>query len=84
MKVCVFRFQLRIRGSSNLIDPGLSLDLNLIDAKTFLLPFLDIIRAEDTSVLVTTLALSTVQKIINYRILGKRSSREKKPVAHRS
>ncbi|XP_055346236.1 LOW QUALITY PROTEIN: Golgi-specific brefeldin A-resistance guanine nucleotide exchange factor 1-like [Paramacrobiotus metropolitanus] len=51
-------------------------DLDQIDAKTFLLPFLDIIRAEDTSVVVTTLALTTVHKILTYRILDHRSKAE--------
>lgn len=34
------------------------------------LPFLDIIRAEDTSAVITNLALSTVNKIITCRMLG--------------
>ena len=50
---------------------GLFADLEQIDAKTFLLPFLDIIRADDTSAAVTSAALDAVQKVLNCRMLGK-------------
>ena len=46
------------------------LDLDQIDAKTFLLPFLDILRAEETSAVITKLALATIDKVVSLKMLG--------------
>ncbi|OQV24456.1 Golgi-specific brefeldin A-resistance guanine nucleotide exchange factor 1 [Hypsibius exemplaris] len=51
-------------------------DLDQIDAKTFLLPFLDIIRAEETSAVITKLALATIDKVISLKMLETRTKEE--------
>lgn len=46
-------------------------DLKLIDPSVFLNPFLDVIRSEETTGPVTSLALSAVNKFLSYGIIGR-------------
>ena len=48
----------------------LSLDLSEIDVNTFLGPFLDVIRSEDTTGPITGIALSSVNKFLSYGLVG--------------
>ena len=48
-----------------------SSDLQEIDSNTFLTPFLDIIRSEDTSGPLTCLALNAVNKFLSYGLIGR-------------
>lgn len=49
------------------------LDIQDIDSLTFLNPFLDIIRSEDTSGPLTCLALNAINKFLSYGLIGKDS-----------
>lgn len=46
-------------------------DLKLMDPSIFLNPFLDVIRSEETTGPVTSLALSAINKFLSYGIIGK-------------
>jgi len=46
------------------------LDLQDIDSNTFLTPFLDIIRSDETSGPITCLALNAVNKFLSYGLIG--------------
>lgn len=46
-------------------------DLSEIDVNTFLGPFLDVIRSEDTTGPITGVALSSVNKFLSYGLVGK-------------
>lgn len=46
-------------------------DLSQLEPGVFLAPFLEIIRSEETTGPVTSLALSAVSKIISYGLVGK-------------
>ena len=46
-------------------------DLSEIDVNTFLGPFLDVIRSEDTTGPITGVALSSVNKFLSYSLIGK-------------
>lgn len=48
-----------------------SLDLQDIDSITFLTPFLDIIRSDETSGPITCLALNAVNKFLSYGLIGR-------------
>lgn len=52
-----------------------SLDLQDIDSNTFLTPFLDIIRSDETSGPITCLALNAVNKFLAYGLIGKEAVR---------
>lgn len=45
-------------------------DLRLIDPNVFLGPFLDVIRSEETTGPITSLALSAVNKFLAYGLIG--------------
>lgn len=45
-------------------------DLSCLDPGVFLAPFLEIIRSEETTGPVTSLALSAVNKMISYGLIG--------------
>lgn len=45
-------------------------DLSQLEPAVFLTPFLEIIRSEETTGPVTSLALSAVNKIISYGLVG--------------
>lgn len=45
-------------------------DLSEIDVNTFLGPFLDVIRSEDTTGPITGVALSSVNKFLSYGLVG--------------
>ena len=45
-------------------------DLSAIDVNTFLGPFLDVIRSEDTTGPITGVALSSVNKFLSYGLVG--------------
>lgn len=45
-------------------------DLSYLEPGVFLAPFLEIIRSEETTGPVTSLALSAVNKIISYGLIG--------------
>lgn len=47
------------------------LDLHDIDSWTFVSPFLDIIRSDETSGPLTCLALNAVNKFLSYGLIGK-------------
>lgn len=47
-----------------------NLDLNDIDATTYLSPFLEIIKSEETNGPITGLALSSIDKFISYGLIG--------------
>lgn len=49
-------------------------DLRLIEPDVFLSPFLDVIRSEDTSGPVTSLALAAINKFLSYGLIGLLSS----------
>ena len=46
-------------------------DLRLLDPNVFLSPFLDVIRTEETTGAVTSIALSAVNKFLLYGLIGK-------------
>jgi brefeldin A-resistance guanine nucleotide exchange factor 1 len=46
-------------------------DLQDIDSLTFLTPFLDIIRSDETSGPITCLALNAVNKFLSYGLIGR-------------
>lgn len=48
-------------------------DLRLIDPNVFLAPFLDVIRSEETTGQITSLALSALNKFLSYGLIGKSS-----------
>ena len=50
---------------------GLVSDLQEIDSLTFLTPFLDIIRSDETSGPITCLALNAVNKFLSYGLIGR-------------
>lgn len=45
-------------------------DLRMVEPSVFLGPFLDVIRSEDTTGPVTSLALSSVNKFLSYGLIG--------------
>ena len=45
-------------------------DLNEIDSTTFMTPFLEVIKSEETSGPVTGMALTSVSKFISYGLVG--------------
>lgn len=45
-------------------------DLRLIDANVYLAPFLEVIKSEDTTGPITSLALSAVNKFLSYGLIG--------------
>lgn len=47
-------------------------DLRLIDPNVFLAPFLEVIRTEETTGAVTSLALSAINKFLSYGLIGKK------------
>ena len=55
----------------NKLQTIFSLDLQDIDSNTFLTPFLDIIRSDETSGPITCLALNAVNKFLAYGLIGK-------------
>lgn len=61
-----------MRLSSNTF--GLILDIQDIDSLTFLSPFLDIIRSEETSGPLTCLALNAINKFLSYGLIGRESN----------
>jgi hypothetical protein len=60
--------KIRIKINQNKI---FSLDLQDIDSITFLTPFLDIIRSDETSGPITCLALNAVNKFLSYGLIGR-------------
>jgi golgi-specific brefeldin A-resistance guanine nucleotide exchange factor 1 len=46
-------------------------DLRLVDPNVFLAPFLEVIRSEDTTGPITSLALTAVNKFLSYGLIGK-------------
>jgi hypothetical protein len=46
-------------------------DLSEVDVNTFLGPFLDVIRSEDTTGPITGVALTSVNKFLSYGLIGK-------------
>lgn len=48
-------------------------DIRLIDPNIFLGPFLDVIRSEETTGQITSLALSALNKFLSYGLIGKTS-----------
>jgi brefeldin A-resistance guanine nucleotide exchange factor 1 len=49
---------------------SLILELNEIDSSTFVTPFLEVIKSEETSGTVTGLALTSIDKFISYGLIG--------------
>lgn len=47
-------------------------DLRLIEPNVFLAPFLDVIRSEETTGQITSLALSALNKFLSYGLIGKK------------
>lgn len=47
-------------------------DLRMIDPNIFLTPFLDVIRSDETTGQITSLALSALNKFLSYGLIGKR------------
>ena len=45
-------------------------DLEEVDSVTFLAPFLEVIRSENTTGPITGVALSSINKILSYNLLG--------------
>lgn len=45
-------------------------DLEEVDSVTFLTPFLEVVRSENTTGPVTGVALSSISKILSYNLLG--------------
>lgn len=45
-------------------------DLRLIDPNVFLAPFLDVIRTDETTGAVTSLALASINKFLSYGLIG--------------
>lgn len=45
-------------------------DLRLIEPNIFLSPFLDVIRSEETTGQITSLALSALNKFLSYGLIG--------------
>lgn len=48
-------------------------DLRLIEPNVFLAPFLEVIRLEETTGQITSLALSALNKFLSYGLIGKTS-----------
>lgn len=46
------------------------LDLSEVDPSTFLAPFLEVIKSEETSGPVTGMALTSIDKFISYNLIG--------------
>lgn len=46
-------------------------DLRLIEPNIFLTPFLEVIRSEETTGQITSLALSALNKFLSYGLIGK-------------
>lgn len=46
-------------------------DLRLIEPNVYLAPFLDVIRSEETTGPVTSLALAAINKFLSYGLIGK-------------
>lgn len=46
-------------------------DLRLIEPNVFLAPFLEVIRSEETTGQITSLALSALNKFLSYGLIGK-------------
>ena len=53
------------------IEPISIADLDELAPNEFLGPFLDVIRSEDTTGPITGLALSSVNKFLSYRLIGR-------------
>lgn len=49
-------------------------DLSEVDVNTFLGPFLDVIRSEDTTGPITGIALASVNKFLSYGLIGNSTS----------
>lgn len=47
-------------------------DLRLIEPNVFLAPFLEVIRSEETTGQITSLALSALNKFLSYGLIGRR------------
>lgn len=45
-------------------------DLRLVDPNVFLAPFLEVIRSEETTGQMTSLALSALNKFLSYGLIG--------------
>ena len=58
-----------VRSSMSFVS--VRLDLQDIDSNTFLTPFLDIIRSDETSGPITCLALNAVNKFLSYGLIGR-------------
>lgn len=52
------------------MHPQKTIDLSEIDPSTFLAPFLEVIKSEETSGPVTGVALTSVDKFISYGLIG--------------
>lgn len=50
-------------------------DLRLVKPNVFLDPFLDVIRSEETTGPITSLALSAVNKFLSYGLIGELSKK---------
>lgn len=48
-------------------------DLRLIEPNVFLAPFLEVIRSEETTGQITSLALSALNKFLSYGLIGELS-----------
>jgi hypothetical protein len=59
-----------LQSKTQLFNKRISLDLQDIDSNTFLTPFLDIIRSDETSGPITCLALNAVNKFLSYGLIG--------------
>lgn len=46
-------------------------DLRMVDPNAFLAPFLDVIRSEETTGPITSLALTSINKFLSYGLIGK-------------
>ena len=65
LKSCLFKLLLY-----KLVSLFFVPDLSEIDVNTFLGPFLDVIRSEDTTGPITGVALSSVNKFLSYGLVG--------------
>lgn len=55
-------------------------DLRLIEPNVFLAPFLEVIRSEETTGQITSLALSALNKFLSYGLIGECSTQPKFPL----
>lgn len=55
-------------------------DLRLIESNVFLAPFLEVIRSEETTGQITSLALSSLNKFLSYGLIGKKRSELLEPI----